>query len=105
MAHLMTQKAQSPRFRAALHFHHYLLFESFQSRMREVKRDGDGRTSFRTKPFVAEVTEGLEGDSLRGELIVEFMDSRFELSAGNLELQIANPHLQKHIIAQACQFR
>src|SRR5262245_33712580 len=87
MAHLMTQKAHAPRFRVALHFHHHLLFESFQSRMGEVKRDGDSRTSFRTKPFVAEVTEGLKGDSLRGELVVEFFDSRFELSSGNLELR------------------
>src|SRR4030095_6349004 len=105
MAHLMAQKAHAPRFCAALHFHHHLFFESFQSWMGKIKRDGDGRASFGTKPFIAEVTEGLEGDPLGGELTVKCLDSRFEFGTGDFEPQIANTHLQELIIAQASQFR
>ena len=75
MAHLMTQKAHAPRFRAAFHFHHHLLFEPLQPRMREIERDGDGRASFRAKPFVAEITKGLEGDPFRDEFAIEVLDS------------------------------
>src|SRR4029434_2523746 len=73
--------------------------------MGEIKGDGDGRASFGTKPIVAEVTEGLESDPFGGKLTIKCLDSRFEFSAGNFELQIANTHLQKLIVAQACQFR
>jgi hypothetical protein len=48
--------------------------------MDEIKGDGDGRASFGAKPFVAEVTEGPEGDPFGGKLTVKCLDSRFEFS-------------------------
>jgi hypothetical protein len=66
--------------------------------MGEIKGDGDGRTSFRAKPFIAEVAEGLEEDPLRGKLGVKLLDSRFEFGAGNFELQIADTQLQELVV-------
>jgi len=43
--------------------------------MSEIEGNSDGRASFRAKPFIAEVTERLKGDSLPFELGVKFLDS------------------------------
>ena len=46
-----------------------------------------------TKPLVAEIANRFHRDVPGSELGVKFIDARFELAAGDLELQIADAHL------------
>ena len=105
VAHLMAQKTQTPGLRAAFDFHHHFFFEFFEPRVREIKRNGDGGRSFGTEPFVAEITDRLERNLLGGQLRIEFLDARFELGAGNLELEIADAGLQELLVAHGGEIR
>src|SRR5215470_17147476 len=91
----MAQKPHAPRLRSAFHLQHHFFFELFEPRMSQIEGNSDGRASLRAKPFVAEITERLKGDSFSFELAVKVMDPGFELAAGDFDWQIANPRPQQ----------
>ena len=68
--------------------------------MGEVEGNRDGRRAVRAKPLVAQVAKRFYRDVPGSELGVEFVDARFELAAGDFELQIADAHLQQRVIVQ-----
>ena len=100
MPHLVAQQTQTPGFGVAFHFHHHLGFEALKARMGEVERDSDGRRAFRAKPLVAQIADRFERDAAGVKLGVEFIDARLKLGAGDLELQVANAHLQQRVVVE-----
>ena len=68
--------------------------------MGKIERNRDGSAALGAKPLVAEVANRFYGNVFGGQLGIEFFDARFELGAGDLELQITNACLQKFFVAE-----
>src|SRR5215469_7976318 len=56
----VAQELLAPLRCAAFHFEHLAQLESFETRMRKIKRDGDLGHAFGRKPLVAEIAGGAE---------------------------------------------
>ena len=81
VAALMPQQFLAPFRRAALDFHHQMHLESLETRMRQIKWDGNGGNAVRRKPFVGQVAIGTKCHAARSQIVDELVDARFELAA------------------------
>ena len=100
VAGLVTQQAQAPAPRTALHLEHHLALQPHESRVGQVEGDGDSRHLVGREPLLGEPVVGAKPEAPGRELVVEGVDPLQERSALNRQAEIAEPHVQQLVLGE-----
>ncbi len=86
----MAENPQTPLGRPAFHFQHLSLFEFGQSRMSQVKRNGDAGHSVGSKPLIREPEMWTKLQAMFLQFSTQFCDRLFDKTGLQSDVQIAH---------------
>ncbi len=103
VAGFVPQNAHARVVIAALHFEHLRELQFGQTRMREIERDGDAGNAVGREPLVREPEVRAEQQAAAGQLAVQLLDSQREVGAFDLQIELAELHVEQFLVAKGCQ--
>ena len=103
VAGLVPQDAHARVVVAALHFEHLRELQLGQSRMREIERDGDAGNAVGREPLVREPEVRAEQQAAAGQFAVQLLDSQREVGALELQIELAELHVEQFLVSEVCQ--
>jgi hypothetical protein len=100
MRGFMPDEFHEPFFCFALDFENDFPFQVPKPVVRQKERNENRRNANGHKPFVAQVTRGMESKSLLSQLIVEALNQRLQRGAVEFEAELGDALLQQLVVAQ-----
>src|SRR6267378_5255050 len=101
MTCFVPQNAHAFSVGATLHLQHLLSLEFHQTRVGQVKGNGDSRNTVRREPLFREPNVGLKSNAAIIQFAIETLDVRLEKRSLDLDGKIANTQLEQMLVRQA----